>query len=231
MSLGDCGSGKLSELWIGLGLTDDSVRVMLDSENSDDMRVGSGTLGREGIEIVGVAEDERISTGVGEGSRLINELGEESKMAGDDAGAVVGRKIDVSNEVSKPSGMAILGAVGEARKIEESYERSVSAAHSDSGIDGLERLGCSTVEGTVSEDGSLELVGVTDDSVGLEIVEGVLGRLGGCSEEARGEGPGKDTEETLSTLGVSIVEGDDIESCVGPKSDRRLVVGRDRDEL
>ena len=71
--------------------------------------------------------------------------------------------------------MAMLGAVSDARSTDESYDRSVSAAHRDSGIEGLEMLGCSTVDGTVSEDGSEELVGVTDDSVGLETVDGVRG--------------------------------------------------------
>ena len=161
---------------------------MLDSEKSDETGVGSGGLGREDIEIVGVTDDERLSMGDGEGRGLISERGDESKMTGEDAGVVVGRRNEVSNEVSKPSGIAMLGAVGEALKIEESYERSVSAAHKDSGIDGLERLGCSTVEGTVSEDGSLELVGVTEDSVGLDIVDVVRGREGICNDDPGGDG-------------------------------------------
>ena len=225
--------GRLTELSIGLGLNhdDDSVTLDSDREKLYGDGDGSGALGRDGADIVGVTEDERLSMGEGEASGLISERGEDSKIAGDEVGVVVGRKNDVSNDVSRGSGIAILGAVGEARKIEESYERSVSAAQSDSGIEGLEMLGCSTVEGTVKEEGSLELVGVTEDSVGLEIVEGVFGSDGICIDDPGGDGPGKEMLEMSSILPGGIVEGEGIGSEEGVKSDRRLVDGRDGDAL
>lgn len=86
---------------------------------------------------------------------------------------------------------------GDARRIDDSYERSVSGAHTDSGMDGLEIVGCSRVEGTVN-DGSELVVGVTEDSVRLDIVESVRG-CGGRTGSSSGDGSDKD--------GVEVKEG------------------------
>ena len=61
-------------------------------------------------------------------------------------------------------------------------------------------------DGTVSE-GSLELVGVTEDSVGLDTVE-KLGSEGNTTRGAGGEGPGIDGEEGDDTVGNHDREGD-----------------------
>lgn len=92
-------------------------------------------------------------------------------------------------------------------------------------------LGCSTVDATVSEEPlSLRLVGVTDDSVGLDTVESVLGSGGSCNDSG-GDGPGNETEEMSSTLGVSIVDGDGTlilrDGGVRSTSESKLVVGTD----
>jgi hypothetical protein len=126
-----------------------------------------------------------------------------------DVATEVGLKNEVSKEKSRPSGMAALRIEGDARKTEDSYERSVSGAQIDSGIVGLDIVGCSTVDGTVSDgvegdgtgtgssgtggsesDGSVSdgsdidgsdketsslIVGVTEDSVGLDMVNDVRG--------------------------------------------------------
>ena len=55
-----------------------------------------------------------------DGVRLIIELGELNEIGGDDCGVVVGRMNDVSKDVSRPSWMAMLGAVSDARRTEES---------------------------------------------------------------------------------------------------------------
>jgi hypothetical protein len=50
----------------------------------------------------------------------------------------VGRKKEVLNEMTGPSGKAIDCTEGEARRIDDSYVSSVSGAHRDSRIEGLE---------------------------------------------------------------------------------------------
>ena len=70
----------------------------------------------------------------------------------------MGRKNEVSNDVSRGSGIAIDCAEGDARNTDESYDLSVSGAHNDSGIEGLDGvidLGSDeeTVVGTVSVGG------------------------------------------------------------------------------
>jgi hypothetical protein len=94
-------------------------------------------------------------------------------------------------------------------------------------------LGSSSVDGTVSEEGSVELVGVTEDSVGLEMVEGVGGKGGSCSGEPGGDGAGIEMLEIPSLLGSSMVDGDEtlgsLAGGVNSMSDSKLDVGRDRD--
>ena len=127
----------------------------------------------------------------------------------------------------------MLGAVGEARRIDVSQDLSVSAAHTDSDTEGLDILGCSSVDGTVSDEGSPELVGVTDDSVGLEMVVGVGGKGGNCRGDLGGDGPANEMLEISSVLGGDIVE---MEGTVGPlgvggntRSESRLGEETERD--
>lgn len=188
--------------------TVDGVAVIEDRDCSDETGVGDGTLGgRDKLEGVGVRVNERdMGTGI-VGVVLKSEIGVMSETPREEPVTVVGLMNEVSNDRSTPSGMAMLGVDGEARKTEESYDRSVSAAHNDSGMDGLDMVGCSTVEGTVSEDGSLgsgvsslDVVGVTEDSVRLETVE-IEPSSGRWREDGMGDGAGIEGVESRARLG------------------------------
>jgi hypothetical protein len=94
----------------------------------------------------------------------------------------VGRKNDVSNEISGPSGKAMDCTEGEARKTDDPYGSSVLAAHRDSRIDRL-RGTCVRV---------LRVDSATDES------NDVIGSVSGV---AIGEGPGKGSGADLRDLG------------------------------
>ena len=90
---------------------------------------------------------------------------------------------------------------GVARSTDDSYDLSVSAAQRDSGMVGLDTVGCCKVEGTV-RDGSVLVVGVTEDSVGLDIVDTDRG-TGICRGTSGGEGVGNVGDFVRETVGVS----------------------------
>ena len=67
------------------------------------------------------------------------------------SGTLLGRRPEVSKELSGSSGIACDAIDGDARRREVSYDSSVSAPHADSGIAGLEGVsesGSDTVDGT-----------------------------------------------------------------------------------
>ena len=101
----------------------------------------------------------------------------------------MGRKKEVSNEMSGPSGKAIDCTEGEARRIDDSYVSSVSGAHRDSRIEGLEGARELAVRREV-----VRVVGV--DSV----IEGNNDVVGSESGGPMGEGPGKGGTADLTKL-------------------------------
>ena len=92
----------------------------------------------------------------------------------------VGRKIDVSNEMSWGSGKDMDCTEGEAAKIDGSWVSSVLGAHRDSRIEGL-----GDTRGLTGSGDGVRVLGVdsvTDDSSDV---------VGSVSGERMGEGPGK----------------------------------------
>lgn len=134
----------------------------------------------------------------------------------------VGRKKDVSNEISGPSGKAMDCTEGEARKIDDSYVSSVSAAHRDSWIMGL--------EGT-RRDGVMVLGvdSVTDVDVvgnsGVPIREGP-GKDGGTADTGRG-GASRSERNSVgrteglpgngTSLAIPVVETDELSMSEGER--------------
>ena len=197
--------------------TDDGVRdkVTVGTGTSVDIGVGEGTLGgKEIVEGVGVIDSEgEDGTDVAD-SELnsvigVNKLTASSSVYGDP----LGRRNDVSKDVSAPSGSASDCTDGDARKSDDSYDSSVSTPHRDSGIPGLDGVGgCSIVDGTVGVSRSVG-VGVIDDSVGVDTVETEGNDPRGDSVVGIGEGPGIDTSGDSSSDGTG--EGDRIGSSTG----------------
>lgn len=179
--------------------TDDGVRdsVTLGTGTSVGTGVGEGTLGgkdiddgvgvtdsegEEGEEGIGVADSE-LSSVIG-----VSRLTTSSSVNGDP----LGRKNDVSNDVSAPSGSARDWTDGDARKSDDSYDRSVSIPHIDSGMPGLDGVsGWSIVDGIEGVSRSVR-VGVIDDSVGVDTVETEGKDPSGDSVVGIGDGPGMD---------------------------------------
>lgn len=191
----------------------DGVRlsVTAGSENSAWTGVGEGTLGsNERLDCVGVSSEDGGDGSVYGDDGLTSVMGVSIADSSDDWGVPLGRRKDVSKEVSGPSGRACEAIEGDARRSEDSYDWSDSAPHADSGMAGLDGVsGCEIVDGTVGVSW-LEGVGVTSDSVGLEMVESDT--VGSRSEIGRmGDGPGIDSVGDSSELS-SMVDGVGMEN-------------------
>ena len=115
-----------------------------------------------GVEIGAIAS----ATGVGglriEIDDVVGVSGIVDNLSTDEATESLGRNNDVSNDVSTPSASANEPTDGEARRIDDSYDKSVSAAQSEGCTDGL--------GGGGGEDGAGEGVMSTSDSVMLVTV-------------------------------------------------------------
>jgi hypothetical protein len=173
------------------GLSGDNI-IGEDGTCSEGGSEGEGSIvgGRDGVEGVTDTETDTVDAGVREGdvgeyvidgdsleglsSIGLNPLGSREVYA-----EAVGRKKDVSNEISGPSGKAIDCTEGEAPRIDDSYVSSVSGAHRDSRIEGLE----GTRGGLAERRDGVIVLGV--DSVTDVVVVGSVPR------ERIGEGPGK----------------------------------------
>lgn len=189
---------------------------------SVDMGVGDGTLGGSDIEDgVGVIDDEGDEGIVTDDTELISVIGVRRDTSWEEYTEPLGRKNDVSKEVSRPSGSANDCTEGDARNSEDSYDSSDSAPQIDSGIAGLEGVGgCSTVDGTVGVT-KLDGVGETDVSVGDETVD-TEGKVSGRdSEGGIGEGPGIDSAEESSTSDCSVGDGEGAGSSAGDNGSSR----------
>lgn len=199
--------------------TDDGVRdnVTAGTGTSVDTGVGEGTLGgREIVEGVGVIDsdgedgtevaDSELNSVIG-----VNKLIASSSLYGDP----LGRRNDVSKDVSAPSGSASDWTDGDARRSEDSYDSSVSTPQRDSGTPGLDGVcGCSIVDGTEGVSRSVG-VGVIDDSVGVDTVETDGNDPRGDSVVGIGDGPGIDTSGDSSSSDSREGEGDGIGSSAG----------------
>lgn len=120
-------------------------------------------------------------------------------------GLALGRRPDVSKDVSGTSGTAIERIDGEARSIDDSYDRSVSSPHEDPSKEGLDTDGLCKDEGTVKLISLDE--GVTEDSVGVETdSSGVSVRSG--SGDGMEEGPGRVSLSVVREIdGVDSIDG------------------------
>ena len=135
-------------------LESDDTLVIAASHDSDDTLVG--------VEMGAITS----ATGPGglriEIDDVVGVSGIVDNLSTDEATEPLGRKNDVSNEVSTPSASANEPTDGEARRIDDSYDRLVSAAQSEGCTDGL--------GGGGGDDGAGEGVMSTSDSVMLVTV-------------------------------------------------------------
>lgn len=138
----------------------------------EDTGVGEGTLGgNDALDGVGVSDEEAED-------RVAPVLTSVIGVSVEEGTELVGRRNDVSNDASTPSGNASDCTEGDALSSDDSYDPSDSAAHIDSGTEGLGGIGeRRSVEGTVGVS-RLDDVGVTEDSVGEEMLD-MEGRLRG----------------------------------------------------
>ncbi len=120
-----------------------------------------------------------------------------------DEGEPLGRRNDVSNEVSIPSGNTIERTDGEGCRIDDSYEKSVAVAHA-----------CG-LGGTIEDDVCVKVVGETDEIERDE--DGTLAR------EIAGVDPGSVEGVEAETIATDVGVTTDVDSNVdGDSEDKRL---------
>jgi hypothetical protein len=193
---GDDGTMRLSVTGASLDIVDDCRMDRMD---------GNGTLliVREGDEEIVLLEGIDGDEGIESGDEIVlSVIG--GSLDTDDITDAVGLKTDVSNDTSPKSPKVTDLIDGEGSNIDESYEASVSDAHSDSRTDGLEM-----------DDGVRRMVGVIDVSVTLDgvVVNLEEGSRGGSlriplslAEESLGhvEGERRDCVDNSSVSGKSL---------------------------
>jgi hypothetical protein len=135
------------------------IGAMTSGTGVGDLRIGTDV---GDLQIGTDVGDLRIGTGVGdlriEIDRVVgvSEIGE--SLSADETTEPLGRRKDVSKEVSNPSARAMEPTDGEARKIDDSYEILVSAAQGEGlGGDGVGDDGAGD-EGVRSRSDSVRLV-------------------------------------------------------------------------